>query len=115
MTSPPPDDESEASPFPRFRFPTEQPEDLTDEVLDLGAVERVGREPIPPAERTRRTLLWVLGIAYVLLFAVNIGFALVLPANRYQVVGAAIGTVMSLVAGGLGAGFAYYFAPRDTS
>jgi len=55
----------------------------------------------------------VLGIAYVLLFAVNIGFALALSPTTYQVVGASTGTVMSLIAGGLGAGFAYYFAPRD--
>jgi len=105
-----PEDESQTTGPP---LPAQPEQDLTDEVLDLGAVERVSREPVPPEERTRRTLLWVLGIAYVLLFAVNIGFALALSPTTYQVVGASTGTVMSLIAGGLGAGFAYYFAPRD--
>jgi threonine/homoserine/homoserine lactone efflux protein len=78
-------------------------------------LDLVGREVIPHEERTRRGLLWALGIAYVLLFFLSVGFALVLSADDYQKVGTAIQGFTAVLSAGLGAAFAFYFQGKRHS
>lgn len=89
-----------------------EPGDLEGEQLSLGD-DAVGRDPIPPEEVTRRGLIFWTSGALVLLLMLQMGLALLLSAEKYQVVGGPLATASAFAAAALGVAFAYYFThPR---
>lgn len=67
---------------------------------------------VPYEERTRRTLMVVLGGGLVVLFLMQIGFALFLSPEKYRAVGAALTTGCTLIAGYLGNLIGHYSPKR---
>lgn len=89
-------------------------EDLGGDVESFGL--RTGeRVPIPPEERTRRTLLWALGAGWVLMLVAQVALALVLSSHQYQVVGAAMAGAQSVIAGLFGGIVGFYTAGSQSS
>jgi len=84
--------------------------DLTEETPQpLG----VTREPMPPAERTRRGLLIGLGAAFLAILIAQVVLGLAVGADDWARVGPVLSTAATLVAGGLGFAFGHYFSGRD--
>jgi len=91
-------------------FTSGQEVDLTDESPQpLG----VTREPLPPAEQTRRGLLLGLGLAFLAILVAQVVLGLALGEDDWARVGPGLSTAATLVAGGLGFAFGHYFSGRD--
>jgi hypothetical protein len=87
-----------------------QLEDLTSEPLLADNLRRVSLRPITHRERVRLGLVVTLFSLVLLLIFANVGFALMLSAQRYQIVGGALGAGTALFGGLLGTAIGYYFA-----
>lgn len=94
----------------RVGFDAGEAMDLTDELVDMGAVVRT--DPVPPEERTRRGVLIGLTVAFALVFLLQVGFA-VLGGDTWQRVGPVLSTAATLVGGGFGFVWGHYFSGRQ--
>ncbi len=73
----------------------------------------ITREPIPPKVQERRGLLIGLGITFVAIFLLQLGFALFLDATTWARVGPILSSFSTIIAGLLGVAGGYYFSGKD--
>lgn len=94
--------------------PLPQDLNLLDEFVHEDIADRATHSVhIPPKERTRRGVLVGLAVAFVGVFLLQLGCALFLDATTWQRVAPILSSFATLVAGGLGAAFGFYFSGKD--
>lgn len=108
MSSPEQGEEETDAPAPQRVTPGEHLV-FTDEGAQL---IRDSRDPIPPRERTRRSVLIGLTVAFTCIFLLQLSFA-VIGGALWDRVGPILSTAATLVAAGFGYVWGHYFSGRD--
>lgn len=85
-------------------------DNLVGQTIAPNATPRIER--IPYEEQTRRALLRVFGVMWLVLLALQIWMGMTLKPVQYQAVGAVLGGATTLVTGALGAAAYYYWTNK---